>query len=70
MKYIWIRRELGEELFKQVNQPGFDLVPIHSNSHSLPDIYCRCDIYVDVHDSPTATWFVLKYPHIKIVEKS
>ena len=59
---MWVRRELGEELFRQCNQPGFELVYIRSNSQTLPeDVYCRCDIYVDIPDSKQATLFALKY---------
>jgi hypothetical protein len=61
MAHIWVRRELGEELYKQCNQPGYDLHLEYSDSMIVPDKYCRCDIYVDVHDSPSATWFALKY---------
>lgn len=69
MAHIWVRRELGEELYKQCNQPGFELHFEYSESTILPDTYCRCDIYVDVHDSPQATWFVLKYAEAIRVEK-
>jgi len=70
MEMIWVQRELGDELFKQCNQPGYDLVLHHSNSQALPgDVYCRCDIYVDIHEERTATWFVLKYPQARRVEK-
>ena len=62
MEHIWVRRELGDELFLQCNQPGFDLVYVRSDSQTLPgDTYCRCDIYVDVEDSKQATLFALKY---------
>lgn len=49
---MWVMRELGQELWKQVNQDGFELVLIRSKSQMLPEeLYCRCDIYVDVDDS-------------------
>jgi hypothetical protein len=61
---MWVRRELGEELFRQCNQPGFELVYIRSNSQTLPeDVYCRCDVYVDVEDSRQSMLFALQgYP--------
>lgn len=61
MEHIWVRRELGEQLFAQCNQQGFELVYIRSNSQTLPeDVYCRCDIYVDVEDSKQALLFALR----------
>ena len=50
MENFWVMRELGQELWKQVNQDGFELVLIRSQSQSL-DRFCRCNIYVDVDDS-------------------
>ena len=62
MENIWVQRELGDELYKQCNQDGFNLAMIHSNSQTLPsDMYCRCDIYVDVEDSKQGTLFALKF---------
>jgi hypothetical protein len=61
MEHMWVRRELGEELYAQCNQPGFELVYIRSNSQTLPeDVYCRCDVYVDVEDSKQSTLFALR----------
>ena len=61
MENVWVQRELGDQLFKQCNQTGFNLVMIHSNSQTLPDdMYCRCDIYVDVEDSKQALLFALR----------
>ena len=61
MEHIWVRRELGEELFAQCNQSGFELVYTRSNSDSLPtEKFCRCDVYVDVHNSKQAVLFALK----------
>jgi hypothetical protein len=60
MEHIWVQRQLGDELFKQCNREGFNLVYIHSNSATLPnDMYCRCDIYVDINDSHRSTLFAL-----------
>ena len=61
MEHIWVRRELGDDLFGQCNQPGFELVYIRSNSQTLPeDVYCRCDVYVDVEDSKQSLLFALQ----------
>lgn len=62
MENVWVQRELGDELYKQCNQDGFNLAMIHSNSQTLPsDMYCRCDIYVDVENSKQGTLFALKF---------
>ena len=39
MEDIWVRRELGDELFLQCNQPGFEIVYTRSNSQTLPRAY-------------------------------
>jgi hypothetical protein len=51
---IWIHRELGNELFEQCNQDGFNLVYDHS-----PSLYLR-KIYVEITDTKNATLFILK----------
>jgi len=62
MENMWVMRELGQELWKQCNQPGFNIVLVRSNSETFPgDRYCRCDIYVDVEDSKAGTMFAIKY---------
>ena len=62
MEDLWVRRELGEELAKHVATKGYDLVLIRSKSQTMPeDIYCRCDIYIDIPDDKQATLFALKY---------
>ena len=70
MEHIWVRQELGDELFLQCNQTGFELVYSRSNSQTLPsDIFCRCDIYVDIEDSKQSTWFALKYPRACLLKQ-
>ncbi len=65
MEDMWVMRELGQDLWKQCNQDGFQLEYIRSNSQSLPgDIYCRCDIYVDVDDHKAGTMFAIKYSEV------
>ena len=62
MEDLWVRRELGEELSKYIATKGYDLVLIRSNSQTMTeDIYCRCDIYIDIPDDKQATLFALKY---------
>ena len=62
MEQIWIQRELGDELFEEIQQDWYNVVIIRTNSQSLPgDIYKRCDIYVDIEDTPRATLFALQF---------
>ena len=52
MENMWVMRALGQELWKQCNQPGYEIELVRSNSQTLPeDIYCRCDVYVTVDDT-------------------
>ena len=62
MEQIWIRRELGDELYKTVESNNWEWKLQRSNSQTMPgDIYCRCDIYVDIDESRKATLFAIKY---------
>jgi hypothetical protein len=70
MEQMWVMRELGTDLYKLIEQQNWEWKLIRSNSQTLPDdVYCRCDIYVDVPSSKQATMFVLKYPQAVLVEK-
>jgi hypothetical protein len=69
MESIWVRQELGEELFCLCNTHGFNLVYSRNPSQLLPgDIYLRNDIYVDVVANE-CTMFVLKFPKARLLEK-
>ena len=69
IEHFWIRRKLGEELYKTVESNNWKWVLLRSNSQTLPDdIFCRCDIYVDLPQSKQATLFVIKYSKLKLVE--
>lgn len=66
MEQIWVRRELGEELYKTIESNGWEWILLRTQSNTLPDdVYCRCDIYVDSHDDKLDTHFVLKFPKAK-----
>lgn len=69
MEHIWIRRELGDDLYLTVEKNGWDWILLRSNSQTLPgDIYCRCDIYVDAPDDKNETLlFSLKYQKAQFV---
>lgn len=63
-------REIGTDLYKFIESNNWQWKRLRSNSQSLPgDVYCRCDIYVEIPDTKQGTLFVLKYPQAKIVEK-
>jgi hypothetical protein len=65
MENMWIMRELGQDLWKQCNQEGFKLKYVRNNSQILPgDIYCSCDIYVDVSDHKAGIMFAIKYSEV------
>jgi len=70
VEMLWIRYELGEELYKTIESNNWTWKLQHSKSQTLPDdIYCRCDIYVDTNDDKLDTYFVLKHPQAKLLEK-
>ena len=67
---LWIRREIGDELFKEVETHGWKWALLRSESQTVPgDIYCRCDIYVDTDNNKHSILFPLKYPNAICVEK-
>ena len=69
IEMLWIRRELGDELFKTIESNNWTWKLQRSNSQTMPgDIYCRCDIYVEVPDSKQATLFALKFSNVRKVE--
>lgn len=71
MENLWVRRELGDELYKTVESNGWTWTLMRSNSISLPsDIYCRTLIYADSNDDKLDTHFVLKFPQTRPVEKT
>ena len=60
MEQLWIRRELGEELFKEINQQDYKLI-LHRSNGVVPDVYCRCDIFVDIDNKDQALLFEIKH---------
>ena len=69
IEMLWIRRELGDELFKTIESNNWTWKLQRSNSQTMPgDIYCRCDIYAEVPDSKQATLFTLKFSKVRKVE--
>jgi len=66
MENMWIRRELGDDLYKTIESNNWEWKLLRTSSTMLPgDIYCRCDIYVEIPDSKQATLFALKFPKTK-----
>ena len=66
---LWIRRELGDELFLTIEENSWGWQLERSSATQLPgDVYCCCKIYVEVPDSKQATLFALKFSNIKKVE--
>jgi len=71
MEHIWVRLELGDELYKTIESNNWEWHLLHSSSTSLPgDMYCRCDIYVESNNDKLDTHFALKYAQAKSVEKT
>ena len=71
MEHIWIRRELGEDLYTTIESNGWEWCLLRTSSTSLPgDIYCRCDIYVESNNDKLDTVFQIKFPQSRAVPKS
>ncbi len=69
MEPIWIQREVGSKVYKYIEENNWEWKLVRSESKTIPgDIYCRCDIYVDLPFSKAATMFVLKHPRAKLVK--
>lgn len=65
---LWVRREVGDDLFRTVESNNWSWTLLRSNSNTLPsDVYCRCDIFVDSNDDKLDTHFTLKFPRAKPV---
>ena len=70
IEMIWIRREVGDELFETVESNNWNWKLLRTHSTYMPgDVYCRCDIYVDSCDDKLDTHFLLKFPHVKTIER-
>ena len=68
MEQLWVRRELGDELFKTVESNNWEWVLLRTQSNTLPgDTYCRCDIYADSNDNKLDTHFMIKFPQVKAI---
>lgn len=62
MEQMWIMREVGAETYKQVEENNWKWLLETYQSRSLPgDIYCRCDISVELPDTKEATHFMIKH---------
>ena len=71
MEHLWVRRELGDELYKTVESNNWRWVLLRSNSTSLPgDTYCQTRIFADSCDDRQDTLFQLKFPQVRAVPKS
>jgi hypothetical protein len=67
---IWIQREVTVEVYKLIEENDWEWIWLRSNSQTLPgDIYCRCDIYVEIPDTKQGTYFVLRHPSAQLVEE-
>jgi len=68
MEYLWVRRELGDELTESIESNNWTWILMRTNSQTLPgDTYCRCDIYVESNDDKLDTHFVLKFPQARAI---
>lgn len=71
MEKLWVRREIGKELFENIETNNWQWVLIRIKSTSLPgDVYCTTLIQVESNNDELDTLFLLKYPQAKFLEKT
>lgn len=68
MENIWVRRELGEELYQEISEKAYTLVLLHSGG-IVEDLFCRCDIYVDIDNEREGFLFGIKFAKAKRIER-
>lgn len=62
MEQMWIMRKVGTETYKQVEENNCKWILEHTSSRTLPsDIYCCCNISVEMPDTKEATHFIIKH---------
>lgn len=70
LEQLWIRRELGDDLYSTVEANGWEWVLLRTKSISLPgDTYCRTLVYAESNNDKQDTHFVLKFPQACAVNK-
>ncbi len=70
MEKLWIQRAVGNELYTTVEKNNWCWALKHTKAFSIPgDIYCHCEIFVELPDANQSTLFLLKYSDIIITDK-
>lgn len=65
MEDIWIRREVGDDLWYTMNQDWCNIVKRQKVPNSLPsDVFKGVDVYLEIEDSKRSSWFALAYPAV------
>ena len=47
MEYIWVRRQLGEKLAKEIEQNNYELELVKTEG-IVPNLFCKCHIFVHI----------------------
>ena len=68
MEYMWVRRELGEKLAKEIEEKNYNLELVKEEG-IVPDVFCRCHIFVHIKNKYEALLFNLKNSKAILVEE-
>ena len=68
MEYIWVRRQLGEKLAKEIEQNNYELELVKTEG-VVPDLFCKCHIFVHIKNKYEALLFNLKNSKAILVEE-
>lgn len=61
LRDMWVRRQLGDELYTQLHNDYVDLIYIEIPSRYLPDeAYKDVQIFAEIRDPKMGMWFKLK----------
>lgn len=60
MENLWIEREIGTPIYKEIQENNFDL-KIQREEGFVPDLYCKSKIYLELDNSDRALLFLLKW---------
>jgi len=70
MEQMWIQRAVGEELYTDVEKNNWSWALKQTGAASVPsDIYCHCEIFVELPNIKQSTLFLIKYSDLIVTDK-
>jgi hypothetical protein len=66
LRDLWVQRQLGDELYTELQSDYVDLVYIEVPSWHMPnDMYKDVQVFAEIRDPKMSMWFKLKQPKPK-----